>query len=486
MAADNRPTFFAHALALAAAHGPGPWPGGGYPLPDEQSVPFMSGAVRDGINTHHSRVEDGRAVAAEIADAVRTIIESPPDLQALQRLHDLAVDIDVLPVADPLGKQLLGAHRARVRDVGRWLAEYGTRRDAVATGIVLIGLTGDERDRELLLLMGSLEDLTLYSVVALERTQSDRDMAIFEMARRVRAWGRIQAVERLEGTTDPEIKAWLVREGFRNDVMDEYLAYIAATTGDLADALMTSDADDELLDGAGGILAALSDVSGPARTIDDYPDGAAVIDRYLTLVRDRPTLARVVAVLKLGDKGRDVATGLDWLSVVQSALHSPDPDTFTTALWPAEQLGMKVRDKVNQWLRSNPSKLYLWWYADAGELAELAEQLLPLADLATGPQVEYGVGAEFAADRVLDLVVGREGGRNWPLVRTALANRLTRNRYNAVKALTDWPRDSLPADAVPAVRAAVEAEPVDELKAALADLLRELSRPVVVTWARRR
>ena len=63
---------------------------------------------------------------------------------------------------------------------------------------MLLGVAGDGRDRDLLLLLGALEDLTLYAVVALARTQPDPDRAVFEMARRVAAWGRIQAVERLK------------------------------------------------------------------------------------------------------------------------------------------------------------------------------------------------------------------------------------------------------------------------------------------------
>ena len=74
---------------------------------------------------------------------------------------------------------------------------------------------GDHRDRELLLLLGSLEDLTLYAAVALTRSQPDSDQALFDLARRVAGWGRIHAVGRLAGTQDPQIKAWLLRHGFR-------------------------------------------------------------------------------------------------------------------------------------------------------------------------------------------------------------------------------------------------------------------------------
>ncbi|MFF4414204.1 hypothetical protein ACFYY8_16860 [Streptosporangium sp. NPDC001559] len=36
----------------------------------------------------------------------------------------------------------------RLREVGRRLAEHGTRRDTVEIGVVLLGACGDERDRE--------------------------------------------------------------------------------------------------------------------------------------------------------------------------------------------------------------------------------------------------------------------------------------------------------------------------------------------------
>jgi hypothetical protein len=385
--------------------------------------------------------------------------------------------IDTLTIADPLGGELRELSRSRVREVGRWLAEHGTRRNAVAAGIVLIGLTGDERDREMLLLLGALEEMALYALVALQRTQDDRDWMAFELARRVRAWGRIHSVERLKNTIDPQIKAWLLREGFRNGVMNEYLAYIAATTGALADAL-AADVDDELLDGAGDILAALCRTGGPATDITEYADAQAVIGRYLVLVRDRPTLSRVRAVLELnkyGGHGQDLLTDLDWIATVQNALDSPDLDVFADAIWPAGYLGLRLGDRVGRWLERDPYNAYFWHSLDdIDEVSDLASRLLPLIDLATGPADDNGVGADRAADRALDTVVGKFGGhpgRGWPLVRTALSNRVIRSRTTAVHVLNQWPRSSLPADARDAVRAATKAEPDPKIRDAMAQLL---------------
>jgi hypothetical protein len=116
-AADDRHTYFAQALALAAVHGPGPWPDGGYPLPDEDQRAFMPGSVQDGVQTHHFSFEVDRSAAASAAAMITAIVEEPLDIIALQALHD-------------------------------FLAEYGTRRNAVAAGIVLIGLTGSVDDRD--------------------------------------------------------------------------------------------------------------------------------------------------------------------------------------------------------------------------------------------------------------------------------------------------------------------------------------------------
>jgi hypothetical protein len=166
------------------------------------------------------------------------------------------------------------------------------------------------------------------------------------MARRVAARGLIQAVERLKGTSDPQIRSWLLREGFRDEVMNEYLAHLAATTGDLYTAL---------LDGAGGIIRALCAVGGPARDIRGYPDGPAVISRYLTLIRGRAASpARVSTVLGLGrfpgsgeaadlhrgsgtrqelqDACRVLARRPPWRAAVQDALAGPDLPAFRLAL----------------------------------------------------------------------------------------------------------------------------------------------------------
>lgn len=467
----------------------------------------MVGAVLDGVRTHHFGSAPDPDAAARIADLVADLVTGPPSQSACAGLHAALAGQPTLQVADGLGGQVRrrGLPADRVRAVGRWLAEYGTRRDAVAGGIVLLGVAGDGRDRDLLLLLGALEDLTLYAVVALARTQPDPDRAVFEMARRVAAWGRIQAVERLKGTSDPQIRGWLLREGFRNEVMNEYLAHLAATTGDLYTAMLDPEPDEALLDGAGGIIDALCAVGGPAKDIRDYPDGPAVIGRYLTLVRDRaPSLARAAIVLGLGDfLESGEAAGLDWGSgsrdelrdacrvlarrpswraVVEGALADPDLAAFRRALWPAAQLGIPTRHRVRARLRTDPFDGYLWALlledcpdAEIDDLITLAQELLPVSELAAGPASSHGIGSGYyPPDHVLDQIVtwlGSYPGRGWILIRTALRNPVIRCRNMAIRTLARWPVHAVPAGAAAAVRDALQAEPEPSTRDAMEHLL---------------
>ena len=287
--------------------------------------------------------------------------------------------------------------------------------------------------------------------------------------------------------------------------MNEYLAHLAATTGDLYTAMLDPEPDEALLDGAGGIIDALCAVGGPAKDIRDYPDGPAVIGRYLTLVRDRaPSLARAAIVLGLGDfLESGEAAGLDWGSgsrdelrdacrvlarrpswraVVEGALADPDLAAFRRALWPAAQLGIPTRQRVRARLRTDPFDGYLWQSlledcpdAEIDDLITLAQELLPVSELAAGPASSHGIGSGYyPPDHVLDQIVtwlGSYPGRGWILIRTALRNPVIRCRNMAIRTLARWPAHAVPAGAAAAVRDALQAEPEPSTRDAMEHLL---------------
>ncbi|MQA95793.1 MAG: hypothetical protein GEV11_14475 [Streptosporangiales bacterium] len=168
--------------------------------------------------------------------------------------------------------------------------------------------------------------------------------------------------------------------------MDEYLAGIAATTGGLYEALLAPEVDDALLDGAGGILAALA-LRGPAEDMTDYPDAVPALHRLGELLKAAdPTLDRLSDLLTLvefvrrgdseegapgmrwpkGEPGRlrdryERLVALPrWREVVRAHLAAPvGPLGFNHALRCAGLLGVPALDRAREYLALHPDAEYV-------------------------------------------------------------------------------------------------------------------------------
>lgn len=480
---EGEPTFLGHLLALTALHGTGPWPDRGYPLPDDpppERRSFFPSVAMDGSRSHHFGIDPDPATVTDITERIAALVTGPPDGPRALDLHRCLAGCSALDLADDLSTALRerGLPRERVRAVGRWLVEHGTRRAAVKFGLVLLGVSGDTTDRDLLLLFGSLDEFTLYAVIALIRTQPDRvarEEATFTLARRVRGWGRIHAVERLAGTDDPKIRSWLLREGFRNDVMDEYLAHLAATTGHLYEALLDDDIDDALLDGAGGILAAMADSDGgPAKGLTAYPEALPALHRYATLLEAAPgTLRRLRSLLAIRvhlqhppqdtpwdpdaiqtllHRYETLAARADWPDAVHAHMADPSADDFALALWPADQLGLRPLPAVLAHLDAVPDDGYAWHWAirhadhtEAEAIIDLAGRHLTFAPL-TDPGLPLHPGPLFALATTLESLVSgltAHPGLGHQLLQIAAASPAQRLRRAALRTLRTWPPEHL-------------------------------------------
>jgi hypothetical protein len=92
----------------------------------------------------------------------------------------------------------------------------------------------------------------------------------------------------------------------------------------------------------------------------------------------------------------------------------------------------------------------------------LAQERLPLEQIATGPADELGLGPEFEHHSALDFVLqdlDRFPGKGWLLVRAGLRSPVVRNRNMAVRALAAWGKEAWPEGAETLLRAALENEP---------------------------
>jgi len=274
---------------------------GGVDLPDEPEgkVRWAAGA-KDGVLLMHTAM----ATPIDEAEAVlAAIIAYMDDPETWDSLYGLLRETRALPVLDHVVTRIADAapERRSIRELGLRLATTSSDREPVKYGLALLGLAGDRSDVEIVRTLAGHEEFTLPGLVALARLIEDVEPVWWELARQLRGWGRIHLVHRLAGSARPEIRRWILVEGYRNDVMDEYLALIAAEAGGLADEL-AADPDDELLDSACGIVVALLDKGSPAGDIHDYADGVRAVTNLLAQLAKRPSNpARSTVVRELRD-----------------------------------------------------------------------------------------------------------------------------------------------------------------------------------------
>jgi len=482
-------------------------------LPDDEVVRggnewrWAAGAL-DGVMGHHAGGAEPSEVGRKVVDALHALIKKASDKRAAA-LYALLLENPTLSYVD----QFMGVVVAddnldggRTHDIAHWLATSAADREPVKFAIALLGMCQGADDRDLLLTLGRHEEFTLFVSVALNNQGNDPELSIWALACLVTGWGRIQIIERLVNTNDEQIKAWLLREGYKNDVLYEYTALTCAKTGGLLSALSVSEPDEKLLNGAGAILAALiAGRGGPAEGMDAYPDGAEATELYLSHLQTRALdLQSLIDVSRINEflkeesgPVKDPALGWpdrsaqllrlanailsrpDWEQKTREALNSEDSRTFWTASEAAQALGLDIWDVHFERLKRGGTNL--WYHVmktdDPDRVArviELAEKTLPLHELASGPSTSLGLGPEFEAHSALDVVVQelrRFPGLGWSLIRVGLQNATIRNRIMAAKALQAWDRTTWPAEAEALLKRALQAEPNDDTRALMAKVL---------------
>lgn len=485
---------------------------GGDELPDTQprgvnEIGWAPGAF-DGVVTHHMGKSGGSSEANAIFALIGRTISRDFRSADFGKLYELVRTSDVVGAIDPLLNKVRSSALpvSGIRQLGRRLAMESRHREPVKLGIALLGLITGDPDRDILFTLGRHDEFTLYAAVALANTEpdSDRDRVLMELANTVNGWGRVHIVERLAGTSDPQVKSWLLRGGFRNSIMAEYTAHIAATTGELESALAADDVDDPLIDAAAEIISALIN-GGPAEDIYDYADGPRAVERFVTHVETRPRrLPLFVAIHDIShfleredERERMEAAGWtaelraqlaarcsaikadpEWVSLAIAGLDSEDMGTFYDADRTARELGIDTFPAHWKRLQADPIQGSWFWVmhkvdeAHLHEVLDLARRTLPLADLGGGPKATSA--ADFRAHTALEFVVTglkRFPGQAPDLVMLGLNSPVIRSRNMAINTLTAWTPAAWSPEIRTAVQHALTVEPDDKVRERLATLL---------------
>lgn len=487
---------------------------GGEKLPDDEQVAAGSKGLRwgagakDGVGTHHMGGKEPDA-ASKLLMLVRSYLVSPT-VNNKAAVYRFLVEESVVSLIDPFIEALqaqTSVDQPRLYDLAKSLATESPDREPTKFGIAVLGLYGQEQDKAIFRTIGRHEEFTLFCAVALGNADNG-EQELWQLAKNVQGWGRVHIVERLAKTEDPQIKNWLLREGYKNSVMYEYLAYPCAVAGDLLTAIQQQEVDEELLSGAGEIIQALI-AGGPAANMDDYQDGAAVVGHYLDLIERRASTLAHVQVVKtirefLADAQGDwnSRSNQGWTPEKRAAMSSQCAMIMELSKWRERTLaGLKSDDemefyradqlasdfKIDPWpfhwerLQKQPSAAGRWFHVMKGcnegriaDVVSLAESSIPLGKIATGPAAELGLGPGFEAHSCLDFVLqdlGRFPGRGAFLIEAGLRSPVIRNRNVALRALSEWGRANWPATLISLLEVAREREPEIEVRRRFENLL---------------
>jgi hypothetical protein len=328
-------------------------------------------------------------------------------------------------------------------------------REPVKFGIAILGLYRNPENESLFQTLGRHEEFTLFCAVALSNLSDDPEPSLWTLAGNVNGWGRIHVVERLAQTDNPEIKNWLLREGYRNSVMYEYLAYTCAVAGGLLSALSEDMVDRELLTSAGEIFAALI-AGGPVENIDDYEDGALAVEMFLghmessaeklddfvhghtikQFLDDKDADWNSRAERRWSAERRNELRAMcdrilghpEWNDLTRHGLASDDDMEFHRAVQVAEALGLDTWETHWRRLQQKPTDSARWYHVmarcDEDRIADLiafAEQKIDLDKIASGPADEMGLGPGWEQHQCLDYSLQElrqfpgQGSRTTPL-----------------------------------------------------------------------
>lgn len=492
-------TIYQHVVAHLPREGPGLSEGGDV-LPDDPQPADQEGVVRlapglaDHILDPGSELAGEQAAAAVVRDFVGMTHGRAPS-ETYERFYRRLVDIEELGFLEPFVRRVFGSpvKKRDVRRIALRLVTESTDRLPVKTGIALLGICARREDQRLLLTMARHAEFTGYAGMAIANAFGEQESVLWELAKVVVGWGRVDLVYQLASTRDPRIKAWILRQANEDFTVLSSACLVLAEAGELRNELERDELDDDVCLAAGAILQQLIEarIFDDGQAIDDYGDGPEAIRLYLSHLSRRPErleyLQPLMTVLEYLESGCSVARYFPefreemaarvadrpmvgwsdqerarattharwvllqpgWRRTISEGLESDDDHTFYLAERAADRLGDDVFPVLLARLQRDPYTSEITW-EDAGRAADQEgfDRLLELARARLSEHRPYD-GPFFPVwlRPILDGFERFPGKAWWPLIREGLSSPVMMERRFGINGLRylgrPWPPEAL-------------------------------------------
>ena len=144
--------------------------------------------------------------------------------------------------------------------------------------LTILNVETDKDTIEKVKVLALSDEFTLYCLIIFVKLE-DSNEEIFEIAKKVKGWGRIHSIGYLEVTND-EIKEWILEEGCHNDVLPAYTAYTCAKKINLIEILNEDKISNKKFNDISYLMNALLDESA-ITGMSALEDRELLIERYL-------------------------------------------------------------------------------------------------------------------------------------------------------------------------------------------------------------
>lgn len=453
-------------------------------LPDELmedgNIKFAAGLVDAMFGADDSA--DSKKRIAELSKHFRKIAKVG-DKSAEQEFYQLITEnINVIGIIDLFLQTIVDESlpvQPYLFKFAKDLATQTDKRNSVKFGIAILGLCQDKSVLNDIKILGLHDEFTVYSSVAIINLSSNVEEDLWELAKKVDGWGKIQLVDRLSKLELSEpIKDWLIEEGYKNNIMYEYLAYTCAVNGELHKKLVNEEVKLQIFKSAAEIIDALIVEHSPAEDITVYSFAAQVIQDFIRHTKTQSIDISNFNVLNkikdflidlqkdIGEQAKngwnddvisnciidiiEIINSRDWKTLAYEGLKSNNNVIYWNAKQAAEKLEIDLWETVWSKLQVKPVDSSSWHDViqygkpeNSDQIINFALRYLPFDELSTGPKDTNGFGDDYNKHASLECVttfLGNYPQKGEKIILASLKSPVTRNRNAAVNVLDKWKR----------------------------------------------
>ena len=226
----------------------------------------------------------------------------------------------------------------------------------------IINLETEKDTIEKVKILALSDEFTLYCLNILKNLKNSNE-EIFEIAKKVKGWGRIYSIKYLKVTND-EIKEWILEEGCHNYIIPAYTAYTCAKKINLVEILNEDKISSKKFNDISYLMNALLDEEA-ITGISNLEDRELLIERYLekakTLASAEEDYYAIITLKEYIKNNKEINNEL--IKICDEILNSEKTRNIVKELLKegygyniAKYLGIDIDKYILEYLQDNPLK----------------------------------------------------------------------------------------------------------------------------------